>query len=122
MATTSGLAALLIDVDHLTWLGVPTVVRSSHSLGFMVVIAIFMGLLTRRGYLGNGAPSLLVGAVAASVVPAHIIVDSTLTNSGFPLWAPISFAVLDLNLVPALGLLMAALLLVLVCFQRAIFG
>ena len=114
----SGLAALLIDVDHIGWLGVPTVFRASHSLGFMVVIATVMGFLTRRGFLGRDVPFLLVGAVATSVVPAHILVDYILTKPGFPLWAPFSFAPLELTSFSAAGLLLAAFLLVLVASAK----
>jgi hypothetical protein len=91
------LAALLIDVDHLGWLGVPTVSRSSHSLGFLVIVVMTMGILAHKGILGNKVPAVLTSVVAGAVVCAHVTLDILETQPYFPIWAPISFEMVRLT-------------------------
>ena len=116
----SGIVALLIDVDHIgLLLGVPTVFRASHSFGFMVLVAVVMGLLASSGFLGRRAPPLLVGAVAAASVSVHTALDAIITELGSPLWAPLSFKLLELTSLSAVALLGTALMLVL---AASVFG
>jgi hypothetical protein len=82
---TGALASLLIDVDHLGWLGLPTVGRSSHSLGFLVLIVVSTAILVRRGLLGYKVPPVLTSAVAGAVVCAHVALDILDTQAVFPI-------------------------------------
>lgn len=92
-----GLAALLIDVDHLGWLGVPTVSRSSHSLGFLLLIVVTMAVLAQRGLLVERAPVLLTAVVAGAAVYAHVALDLLETEGAIPIWAPVSYQMVRLT-------------------------
>ena len=94
---TGALTSLLIDVDHLGWLGVPTVSRSSHSVFFLVLIIVSAAILARRGLLGNDVPPVLTSAVAGAVVCAHVALDILDTQGVFPIWAPASFQMVRLT-------------------------
>jgi hypothetical protein len=89
--------SLLIDVDHLGWVGVPTVSRSSHSLCFLVLIVGSTAILARKGLLGYDVPPALTSAVAGAVVCAHVALDILDTQGVFPLWAPFSFQMVRLT-------------------------
>lgn len=107
----SALAALLIDVDHIGWLGLPTVSRSTHSFGFLLLITGVMGVLARKGFLGANTPTVLAAAVAGAAVAAHIAVDIIDTEPIAPLWAPLTFRLLELDLLLAVVLLGIAFVL-----------
>lgn len=109
---TGALTSLLIDVDHLGWLGVPTVSRSSHSLCFLVLIVVSTAILARRGLLGYDVPPVLTSAVAGAVVCAHVALDILDTQGVFPLWAPVSFQMVRLTDTWAVALLALAILAV----------
>jgi hypothetical protein len=94
---SGAMAALLIDVDHLALLGLPTVSRSSHSLGFLVLIMVTMGILARRGLLGEKAPAVLTSVVAGAAVGAHVTLDILETSGSFPIWAPLSYEMVRLT-------------------------
>jgi hypothetical protein len=91
------LTSLLIDVDHLGWLGVPTVSRSSHSLCFLVLVVVSTAILARKGLLGYDVPPVLSSAVAGAVVCAHVALDILDTQWVFPVWAPASFQMVRLT-------------------------
>ena len=111
-------AVLAIDVDHLGWaLGLPMVGRAAHSPGFALAAGVAMAALARRGLLGRNAPPPLVGAVAAASVPAHMVVDALGPERRVPLWAPFSFA--DVELAPLWGVLLLAAALLLTTAARA---
>jgi uncharacterized membrane protein YwaF len=93
----AAIAAVLIDVDHLNLLGIPTVSRSSHSLGFLVLIMVTMGTLARLGLLGEKAPAVLTSVVAGAAVCAHVTLDVVETSGYFPLWAPVSYEMVRLT-------------------------
>ena len=87
----ASLASVLIDVDHVGQLiGLPLVARSSHSVFFFLFAGIVLWLLARLGVFGRRVSPLLVGAVAAASVLAHMAVDAALPGSGMPLMAPFS--------------------------------
>lgn len=109
---TGALTSLLIDVDHLGWLGVPTVSRSSHSLCFLALIVMSTAILARRGLLGNDVPPVLTSAVAGAVVCAHVALDILDTQGVFPLWAPASFQMVRLTDTWAVVLLALAIMAV----------
>jgi hypothetical protein len=106
------LTSLLIDVDHLGWLGVPTVSRSSHSLSFLILIVVSTAILTRRGLLGYDVPPVLTSALAGAVVCAHVALDILDTQGVFPLWAPASFQMVRLTDTWAVVLLALAIMAV----------
>jgi hypothetical protein len=110
----SGVVALLIDVDHVGLLGLPTVSRSTHSLGFIVLIMVAMGLLAHKGLLGKNVPPVLASAVSGAAVVSHIAVDIIDTQSGVPLWAPFTYSGLGLSAVSGAVLLGMGFMLVLV--------
>jgi hypothetical protein len=110
----SGLAALLIDVDHVGLLGLPVVSRSTHSLGFIMLIMVAMGLLAHKGLLGKNTPPILASAVSGAAVASHIAVDIIDTQSGVPVWAPLSFGDVEFSEVSGVVLLGIAFMLVLV--------
>jgi len=85
----------------------------------VVLVAVVMGLLARSGFLGRRAPPLLVGAVAAASVSVHTALDAIITEPGSPLWAPLSFRLLELTSLSAVALLGTALMLVL---AASVFG
>jgi hypothetical protein len=97
LIVTGALASLLIDVDHLGWLGLPTVSRSSHSLGFLVLIVVSTAVLAGKGLLSHKVPPVLTSAVAGAVVCAHVALDILDTRAVFPIWAPASFQMVRLT-------------------------
>ena len=108
---SGALTSLLIDVDHLGWLGIPTVSRSSHSLCFLVLAVVSTGILARKGLLGCNVPPIFPPAVAGAVVCAHVALDILDTQGVFPIWAPASFQmvrVTDTWAAVLLGLAIAA--------------
>jgi hypothetical protein len=89
---TMAVSAMLIDVDHLAYyLGLPIPPRTSHSLMFLVLAPIVMGVCARAGVLGRDITPRMAASMALSVVMAHLAWD-TLTGgeTRVPFWLPFS--------------------------------
>ena len=111
LMAASGLAVLVIDVDHIGWgVGIPTVSHASHSVGFALLVGATTWALARRGFF-PGVPPLLLAAVAAASVPAHMAADA-ISSGRVPLWAPVTFARVDLSPPLAVLFMLGAMLLV----------
>ncbi|GEM_PF-4120960 len=87
--------SLLVDIDHLgTVLGWPTVFRSGHSIGFLLLGPAVLGLLARR--YDFGLRPRTVASLTAAAILAHLAWD-TLSAPGVPIFLPFSVDVLPLN-------------------------
>ena len=95
LIVASGIAVLVIDVDHIAWgSGVPTASHASHSIGFALLIGFTTWALARQGFF-QGVPPVLLAAVAVASVPAHIAADAV-ASGRVPLFAPVTFTRVDL--------------------------
>lgn len=80
----------LIDTDHLLPVfGFHVMGRTAHSLLFIAVASLALGLITRR----EGRFNAGVAAVTVAAFLAHLGYDTLLLNGSFPLLAPLDFAV-----------------------------
>ena len=108
----SGMAVLVIDVDHLgSALNLPTTSHASHSLGFAAMLGVVMWGLARRGFLGGASP-ILVSAVAVASVSARMAVDALSQDSRLPLWAPVTFTAVEIPPLSSIPFELGAVLLV----------
>ena len=84
-------SAMLIDVDHIaSFLGWPVPGRGSHSVTFLVLAPVVLGVSARQGWLGRGAPVHLAAAMAFSTVLAHVAWDAvSATESRIPMLLPL---------------------------------
>ncbi len=112
LIVASGVAVLVIDVDHLgSALNLPTTSHASHSLGFAAMLGVVMWGLARRGFLGGASP-ILVSAVAVASVTAHMALDALSSGSHLPLWAPVTFTAIEIPTLSAIPFELGAVLLV----------
>ncbi len=106
LAMLCALMTLAMDVDHLgPLLGWPVVQRASHSLAFLVVAPIVLGLLAR--WLRLPVPPRMAAVITFGGVTAHIAWDS-LFAPGIPLWLPFATTIVNLPAIAALVLIVAA--------------
>ncbi|MSP79024.1 MAG: hypothetical protein EXR67_05665 [Dehalococcoidia bacterium] len=108
-----GLAALLVDVDHIgRVLALPMPSRASHSLFFLLFAVVILALLARTKWFPVKEHWLLVGATAAAAVLSHFAVDAFFSDSAVRLLAPFSIATVPIPHVAGLACELGALALV----------
>jgi hypothetical protein len=112
LIVASGVAVLVMDVDHLgSALDLPTVSHAGHSLGFAALLGGVIWGLARRGFLGGVSP-ILVSAVAVASVSAHVAIDALSIGRHLPLWAPATFTAIEIPRLSAVPFELGAVLLV----------
>ncbi len=118
LIVTGGLLGVVLDADHLGRLiGFPLLSRASHSVGFLIVAAIAVGLFTRQGYLKLRVTSWTASAIAAAIVVGHIALDAFIGYGSVPMLAPFSFTEYTFSRIEGLELEVIAFLLVLAARQ-----
>ena len=85
LSTTS--FAVLIDLDHLLWItGLPVTGRPSHSIPFLLIASLVMGIIFR----GHKRFNIKAASATAAGILSHLAFDSFVEKPVLPLLMPIT--------------------------------
>lgn len=88
LALLAGVAAILVDLDHvLFFLRLPVNPRSSHSLLFMMVSAVLVGAASAR----DARQRILVSVALMGALLSHLAFDALFDGGNVPLFVPLSY-------------------------------